>query len=93
MSPEWAPGVSDPEPQELLLAPIDLHAPPVEESRRKPLQSRALLELKLAGKQVPVLTPVPNPVLGASQMAVPPILARRAGGVCGAPQGDFPPSR
>ena len=42
--------MSDPEPQELLLASVDPHAPPVEESGRKPLRSRALLESKLAGK-------------------------------------------
>ena len=50
VNPEWAPGVSDPEPPELLLAPVDPQAPPVEESERKALRSRALLESKLAGK-------------------------------------------
>ena len=52
VSPKWAPGVSDPEPPELLLAPVDPEVPPVEESGRKALRSRVLLELMLAEKSV-----------------------------------------
>ena len=93
VSLEWAPGVSNPESPELLLAPVDLQAPPAEESWRKALWSQALLESKLAGKQHPVLIPVPNPVPGVARMVRPPILAHRTGGICEAPQGDSPPSR
>ena len=89
VSPEWAPGASDPEPPELLLALVDPQVPPVEESGRKALQSRALLESKLAGKQHPVLIPVS----GIARMVRPPVLSHRTRGVCEAPQGDSPPSR
>ena len=93
VSPEWALGVSDPEPPELLLAPVDPEAPPIEESGRKVLRSQALLESMLAGKSVPVSMLVPDPVPGVTQMVRPPVLAYHTGGVCGAPQADFPPSR
>ena len=55
VSPEWAPGASDPKSQELPLPPVEPQAPLVMESKRKLLRSQALLESKLAGKQVPDL--------------------------------------
>ena len=93
VSLEWAPGMSDSEPLELLLAPVDPKAPPIEESGRKVLRSQALLELKLAGKSVLISTLVPDPVPGVARMVRPPVLAHRTRGIYTAPQGDSTPSR
>ena len=78
MSPEWVPAESDPESPELLPTLVGPKAPLVKGSGRKVLRLRALLESMLAGKFVPVLTLVLDPVLGVAQMARPPILTYRA---------------
>ena len=85
MSPEWAPGESDPKSPEFGPAPIGPEAPLAEGSRRKVLRSRVLLELMLAGKSVLVLLLVPDSVPSVARMARPPVLFYRAEGVHKAP--------
>ena len=89
MSPEWAPGGLDPESPELLPARVGAESPPVEGSRQKVVRLLALLELRLAGKLVPILL-LPDPVPGVARMALPPALAHRAKAVTRAPSVGSP---
>ena len=87
VSPEWAPGASDPPSLVLLLPPVEPLALPVAESEWKLLRLREQLGSELARELVPVSTPAPAPVPGVSRMARPPLSARHTEGVCVAPQG------
>ena len=89
VSPEWAPDGLDPESLKLLPTLVGVESPPVEGSRRKVLRLLALLELRLAGKLVPVWL-LSDPVPDVARMARPPVLAHCAKGVTGALSVDSP---
>ena len=93
MSSEWAPGGSDPELPELLLALVGPESPPTKGSRRKVLRLREFLESTQAGKLVPVSRLVPVPVPDVATMVRPPVPAFRAARVVEDPSADPLPFR
>ena len=62
VSPEWAPGASDPPSPMLLLPSVEPLALSVAESKQKLLLLREQLGLELAKELVPISTPAPTPV-------------------------------